>query len=84
MYDTKIRKCISYLLASSSQQQIKQLLIFSAITLSPIKVHVKKFTEVLGSIQLQEKVLVSDTFNLLNLCTKMKDADIVVLFLYLW
>lgn len=35
--------------------------------------HVKNFTEVLGSIQLQEKVLVSDTFNLLNLCTKMKD-----------
>lgn len=48
--------------------------------MSPIKVHVKKFTEVLGSIQLQEKVLVSDTFNSLNLCTKMKDADVVVQF----
>lgn len=83
MYDIKIRKCISYFPTSYSRQQIKQLLMFSAITLSPIKVHVKEFTEVLGSIQLQEKVLVSDTFNLLNLCTKMKDAD-VVSFLYLW
>lgn len=41
--------------------------------MSPIKVHVKNFTEVLDSIQLQEKALVSDTFNLLNFCTKMKD-----------
>lgn len=52
--------------------------------MSPIKVHVKEYTEVLGSIQVQEKVLVSDTFNLLNLCTKMKDADVVVSVHYLW
>lgn len=35
--------------------------------------HVEDFTEALGSIQLQEKVSAAGTFNLLNLCTEMKD-----------